>query len=193
MLFCPPTPKGILANKLKEVVGSARQNGGINIKVVERAGIKIRSIIPGLKEQDNCGRQDCIIHVNGGKGQCDREGVVYRGQCITCKGREKTSVYIGESSRSGYVRGKQHLKAIREPNKHVNNAFSKHIKEIHEEEANLVQFKVDIIRSYDKPLESQVREGVEIFNNKSDIIMNSKLDYFQPGLRRVGFNNLFED
>jgi hypothetical protein len=67
VLFCPPTPKGILAKRLREVVGMKRQNG-INIKVVERAGIKIRSIMPGLKEQDNCGRHDCIIHVNRGKG-----------------------------------------------------------------------------------------------------------------------------
>ncbi len=66
VLFCPPTPKGILVKKLREIVELTNQNSGINIKVVERAGKKIRSIMPGL--------------------------VVYRGRCITCEKRGKTSV-----------------------------------------------------------------------------------------------------
>ena len=53
--------------------------------------------------------------------------------------------------------------------------------------------KVDIIQSYKKPLECQVREGVEIYRAKADVRMNSKLDYFQPGLRRLMFDNLLED
>ena len=192
VLFCPPTPKGMLAKGLKEVIRKERQNGGINIKVVERAGVKIRSMLPGLKEQNDCERQDCVIHANGGKGQCNREGIVYRGQCVTCKEAGKQSIYIGESGRSGYVRGKQHKAAMNNPNRHQNNAFGKHIMEVHEGGTD-VQFKVDVIRSYKKPLERQVREGVEIYNIDADIVMNSKIDYFQPGLRRLGFNNLFED
>ncbi len=35
--------------------------------------------------------------------------------------------------------------------------------------------------------------NLQQYINKSDIVMNSKLDYFQPGLRTVGFNNLFDD
>ena len=85
-----------------------------------------------------------------------------------------------------------HMAAISNPNRHQSNAFGKHITEVHDEDTE-VQFKVDVIRSYNKPLERQVREGVEIYNIDADIIMNSKIDYFQPRLRRLGFNNLFED
>ena len=122
----------------------------------------------------------------------NKEGVVYRGQCITCKKKGITATYIGESGRSGYVRGKQHMAAIRDPDRHQNNAFSKHIREYHNGQSE-VQFKVDIVKSYNKPLERQVREGVEIYNNTANIVMNSKLDYFQPGLRRLDFSSLFED
>ena len=86
------------------------------------------------------------------------------------------------------------MKSIRDPETYKKNAFSKHIREVHEgKEADSVQFKVHVIKSYVKPLERQVREGVEIYNSQADIIMNSKLDYFQPAFRRMVFDDLFDD
>ena len=95
-----------------------KEEGGISIKIVEKAGIKIGSLLPGLKENEDCGRGDCFIHSSGGKGNCDRESVVYRGQCVTCRNMGRESLYVGESSRSGYVRGKQHMDAIRDHRTH---------------------------------------------------------------------------
>ena len=192
VLFCPPTPKGLLANQLRQVAEKERQNGGVKIKIVEKAGIKMRSVLPGLQEDSNCGRGDCIIHTNGGRGQCNREGVVYRGKCSKCQEGSREAIYIGESGRSGYVRGKEHLAAIKEPHKHKNNAFAKHVLEHHRGEKD-VKFTIDIIKSYKKPLERQVREGVEIYRANPDIRMNSKIDYFQPGLRRMVFDDVLED
>lgn len=193
VVFCPPTPNSVLAKKLGEVVQEAKQNGGVDIKIVERAGVKMRSLMPGLKTQDKCNREHCLVHTNGGRGPCNKPGVVYRGQCVTCQERGISAIYIGESSGSGYKRGREHLTAIRNPGKYQSNGFSKHIREVHGGNPDSAKFKMDIIRSYDKPLERQVREGVEIFNNKCDVIMNSKLDYFQPGLRRVTFRDIFDD
>ena len=193
VIFCPPTPNSVLAKKLGEVVQETKQNSGVDIKVVERAGLKMRSLMPGLKKQDKCSRDDCLIHANGGRGPCNKPGVVYRGQCITCKESGTSAIYIGESSRSGYKRGREHLAAMRNPGRYQSNAFSKHIREVHGGNPDSTKFKMDIIRSYDKPLERQVREGVEIFNNRCDIVMNSKLDYFQPGLRRVTFSDMFDE
>jgi uncharacterized coiled-coil DUF342 family protein len=65
------------------------------------------------------------------------------------------------------------MAAIREPDKHQNNAFSKHIQEHHEGQTE-VQFKVDIIRSYNKPLERQVRERVE------------QARLFPTGIKKIG-------
>ena len=112
VLFCPPTPRGELAKTWKEVIQKQKADG-INIKVVEKAGVRIGTILQGLKEKEDCGRGNCMIHTTGGRGRCDRENVVYQGHCLACRDIGRKSVYVGESSRSGYVRGKQHIEAIR--------------------------------------------------------------------------------
>ena len=126
-----------------------------------------------------------------GEGQCNRENVVYKGQCLECKDLGKESVYIEETSRSGYVRGKQHLEAIQDHMKHPNNAFSKHIKDNHE--SRIPKFQMNVIKYYQTPLERQVREGIEIIRARADIIMNSKLDHYQTGMRNVTFTSIFGD
>ena len=131
VMFCPPTPKSELANKFRDIVEKERKNGGISIKVVEKAGRKIRELLPGLKGKKNCGREDCIIHTSGGNGNCNKEGVVYKAQCMSCEADGKSSIYIGESSKSVYVRGRQHLAATRDPDRNASNAFAKHLREHH--------------------------------------------------------------
>ena len=46
----------------------------------------------GLKEDENCKRDDCVVHTSGGKGNCDKEGAVYQGKCVTCE-QNGTKVY----------------------------------------------------------------------------------------------------
>ncbi len=159
----------------------------INIKVIERAGKSVKTILPGLQTEQNCGRNDCMIHTSGGKGDCNVEGIVYKVQCLKCKEQNIDSVYIGESSRSGYVRGKQHLEAARTPKTHESNAIARHIIEYHESKNDYTTFKMDIINTFNRPLQRQLKEGIEIARCKADIVMNSKLDHYQPGIRRVVF------
>ena len=41
--------------------------------------------VPGLKEPTECEKEDCFIHILGGKGDCRKEGVMYyKGSCLTC-------------------------------------------------------------------------------------------------------------
>ena len=122
----------------------------------------------------------------GGKGNCNIEGTVYRGECKECH-----AVYIGESSRSTYRRGKDHITAMNNLRSHANNGFAKHIIEKHA--GNNPQFNVTVVKSYRKPMERQVREGVEILGVNHGDCMNSKLDHIQPALRRVGFLNILDD
>ena len=190
VMFCPPTPNEELARTLREIVQDQKAEG-LNIKVVERAGVKISSLLPGLKEKENCEREDCFIHTTGGRGNCNKENVVYKGECLECEDMGKKSVYIGESSRSAYVRGKQHLEAIKEHNKHQSNAYAKHIKDRHE--GRKTKFRMNIITYHNTPLERQVREGVEIVRADADVVLNSRLDYFQPGIRRVTFGDVYDD
>ena len=78
VIFCPPTPRSGLANRLKKVAEGMTEASNIKVKIVERAGKSIKSMLPGLKEEKKCGRSDCIVHVTGGKGNFNREGVVYQ-------------------------------------------------------------------------------------------------------------------
>ena len=43
-----------------------KMDGGLDIKVVEKAGIKIGKVLPGLKGKEDCGREDCFVHTTGG-------------------------------------------------------------------------------------------------------------------------------
>ena len=124
---------------------------------------------------------------------CNKEGVVYRGECLLCKAKGKSSIYIGESGRSAYFRGKQHLKAISKPEDHeTTNAFAKHLMEHHAGENNPKPFQMSIIDTYRRPLQRQIREGIEIYRCNSEIPMNSKLNHYQPGVRRIAFTNSLE-
>ncbi len=152
----------------------------------------MQSSLPHVCGSFNCSKRDLLsflLHNNGGRGDCDREGVVYLDQCTLCKDRGLDSSYIGESSRSLYVRGKQHRTAIRTGQNH--NAFTKHFQEFHRDQQtceNNLKFK--IVRSYNRPMQRQVAEGVEIYNLKSTNIMNSKLDHYQPAINRTVFTNI---
>ena len=42
-----------------------------------------------------------------GKGPCDRQSVTYNIKCGECN-----DIYMGETSRSAYTRGKEHMKLL---------------------------------------------------------------------------------
>ena len=209
VLFCPPTPGSQLAKELRTLAKEIGEKKPMNIHVVERAGISLKIKLPGLKEQEECRNQKehCMIHKHGGKGNCRVSGVVYRGECIACKERGPisivtkegdvsrirkedrkpgtTSIYIGESGRSAFIRGKEHLHALMAPEKHTSNGFCKHVLENHKGDRQRVDFKVDIVGSYKRPLQRQISEGIEIYRAKPDILMNSKYDHYQPAVGRM--------
>ena len=65
------------------------------------------------------------------------------------------------------------------------NAFVKHIELYHKGEEDSVRYEVDVIKSFKKPMERQICEGVKIQNNEADIKMNSKQDHYKPAVGRM--------
>ena len=124
--------------ELRKVVEQETSDKGWSVKVIERAGVKLQYQLPGLKEPSSCSKDDCFIHTSRGKGDCRKEGLVYKGTCLTCEERGPTSevdmegrlrmlrgvgkatksIYWGESAFNGYTRGRQHLETIKKPKKH---------------------------------------------------------------------------
>ena len=81
------------------------------------------------------------------------------------------------------------MRAISNPRSHKENAFSRHISEYHRGDEDEIKFKVDIVKGFKKAFERQIWEGVEIHGAKVDILMNSKLDYYQPAVGRMCVTN----
>ena len=210
VLFCPPTPDSALAKSLRRLLEVEGESTGLKIKVVERAGRKLRHQVPGLQCGVECTKPQCFLHTTGGKGDCRRAGCVYRGHCVTCEekgpktwprevGAEVvveevlvrqpgvTASYTGESGFSFSVRGSQHLEALENPSSHKDNAFVKHAADYHQGEENDVKFQLEIIGHYSKPVERQVCEGVYVHSDQSDLVMNSKLDHHLPAVTRVTY------
>ena len=211
VLFCPPTPSSVLAKSLKKLL-EEESEPGLKIKVVERAGRKLRHQVPGLQCSVQCSSAHCFLHLTGGRGDCKREGCVYRGHCVTCEEqgpktwpREEggvvvveevqdrrpgvTASYTGESGFSFRVRGSQHMEALENPNTHQDNAFVKHAAEYHQGEESEVRYKLEIVGHYSKPVEREVCEGVYVHTDPSDVVMNSKLDHHLPAVSRVTFSS----
>ena len=166
--------------------------------------------MPGLKEPSECGKDDCFLHNTGGKGDCRKEGLVYKGSCLTCLSKgpssevgrdgsinmveqrksETKSIYWGETSFGAYVRGKQHLKALEKPKSHQENAFVRHREDFHVGEENEVKFKFEKVRNFSRPMNRLVCEGCHIQCTEADICMNGKLDHFKPGVGKVVITNM---
>ena len=62
-----------------------------------------------MKEKGRMDRQDKIA-----KASCTGEGINYVLECITCRRKGVKRRYYGESGRSGYQRGREHMREIRE-------------------------------------------------------------------------------
>ena len=87
VLFCPSTPGGVLARKLRSITEDVKNRTGMKMKVVERVGAKISAQLKTRYSNEARCRSttQCIVHRNGGKGDCNKENVVYKGTCVTCK------------------------------------------------------------------------------------------------------------
>ena len=46
VLFCPPTPDSVLATRLRKTVREEEGRGGMKVKVIERAGVKLSFVLP---------------------------------------------------------------------------------------------------------------------------------------------------
>ena len=167
VIFVPATPNSRLRKEYQKEI----KQQGFNIKVVEKAGIAIKRL---LQKSDpfkprQCEREDCPVCSTGGKGPCDGEGVTYEIKCVQCN-----SVYVGETARSAYTRGKEHVKSLN--NKEERSALWKHCKEKHNSEVK--QFRMDVTGVYhNDAMLRQITEGVRINNVNEDSLMNSKNEW----------------
>ena len=113
--------------------------------------------------------------------KCRTPNIVYK---ITCKECEKYGLkahYFGESSFNGYTRGVQHLDKYKSKNKNTQekSPLRIHAKEHHGDKK--INFKMEVLKTFKKPLARQVMESIHIVKSKSEdhIPMNNKNEFNQ--------------
>ena len=151
----------------------------------------------------------CATKQQTGKGMkqdCMKRSLVYETWCMTCLEAEEKAIdsedieedakaikkkkirihkYIGETSRSAFERGLEHLTALDrlEEDSHM----LKHIVDKHRDrEVDEIKFGMKVVSYTRSPLERQVLESVKIQEErKRNLILNSKAEYSRCTLPRL--------
>ena len=95
--------------------------------------------------------------------------------------------YIGETSRSAYERGQEHLKDLefKRPKSH----YLRHAVEFHSNvPPESLKFKMKVLSSHRTSFERQIREAVLIDYYSGPMLMNSKLEYTRCSLPKMSIN-----
>ena len=116
VLFVEQTPRGALANELRERLQGLGATIGFKIRVVERTGKSILSNFSQLQTWKGlqCGREECVTcnQVGSELPDCTRSSVMYESICVRCNpgaieegelrkvAEGAPSLYVGETSRS---------------------------------------------------------------------------------------------
>ena len=102
-------------------------------------------------------------------------------ECLLCQPGEG-SVYIGETSRNLYTRGREHLDKYRSTKRNKDSFIKKHQDEKHY--GCEAEFRAKVTGTFSDCLSRQVSEGVHIRRSDKNIL-NSKSEWHQPALWRV--------
>ena len=104
--------------------------------------------------------------------------------CTRCKSKGVRAEYWGETARTGYERGGEHLAGLK--GRYEKNGLWKH-SELHHGGGDLTKedFIMEIIEKHRSPLTRQIHEGVALEINKADIILNSKSEWNHSRLPRI--------
>ena len=122
-----------------------------------------------------CQREDCWPCLSRKAGEFVKKGLVYKISCQTCQEAGKKSYYIGETSRSSYDRGIEHLMTLQKGNR--GSPLTEHHKDFHPRlEPKL---KLEVEGYYRQPLYRHTREGQLIADDQEGALLNKKGEWGQ--------------
>ena len=179
-IFVPSTPGGTLMKMMRQVADNEGKEG-MRFKIVESGGRTLKSELQrsNVTATQGCNKEDCIgCNIEKGKGgKCHKNNVNYEVECQLCPEGNK-AVYIGETSRNLYTRGKEHLNKKAEET----HFMKEHMDKCHEGMDS--RFTGRVTHCNKDCLSRQVREGVMIRRCTREL-MNTKSEWFQPPVFRV--------
>ena len=178
VLFVPCTPGSKLAKELKEVEARSADDREWRVKIVEMGGSTLRAQTCKSNpwKGRSCGRQNCFPCQTEKGGDCKRRNVGYTITCQVC-----AAEYHGETSRTMFCRGDEHLKALSLKSKESvlwSHCLAKH-------DGNDVQFRMKASSYFSDPLTRQVEEAVRIFHTSNPI--NRKGEWRKTAIPRATY------
>ena len=157
------------------------------IKVVEKSGTQLKRVVQVSNpfRSETCNDEECFVCSSGEKKNCRKNEIKYHIECEddVCKDDR----YHGETSRNGYTRGGEHMKAYK---RREDGSFMwKHCRNKHGGEDR--RFKMKIDRTFRKdPLLRQITEAIEINDTDESHRMNSKAEWHLPKVPRVSVGTM---
>ena len=130
---------------------------------MERGGETIRDMLCRNNPWKNrkCERSSCLVcptSKEGKGGECRQEGAVYRIQCLKCREESRVAEYWGETARTVYERGEEHVEGLE--SKWEKNSLWKHSLIYHGGELVRRDFEMRVIEGHKSPLNRQIHEGL---------------------------------
>ena len=181
--------------KIKKALDDSTAPMGLKTLVQEDGGRSIKSDIVKsnpFPTKEGCGRAGCMMCIlEPSKGRCWVSNIVYNITCnrSPCTEEPALPTYVGESCRSGFVRGGQHLSLYK--GRKDNSFLWKHSKEKHLGVIGDRDYKMTLAERCRGPLPRVLTEAVLIQQNESSSKtenLNSKMEYFRPEYVRSSFS-----
>ena len=216
VLFIPHTANSELATVLRDRENKLYETTGEKVKIVERAGKRLEDLLTKGDpwKGSDCQRPNCFIcttKIITGRDKnkdCTRRNINYEIKCLTCENEDlarieeeagdnlelkkqleekmQTPIYVGETSRSGYERGFEHLDMLATLSS--NSVMLRHMLLKHGER-DMSEIKWGMrITSYNRTaFERQLEEAVKIERtSKSNVnILNSRSEWASSALPRL--------
>ena len=157
VLFVPKTGGSVLQKRLQELEPGLSAISGERVRYLERTGVTMKQLLHRNNPWAGapCYRAaSCLSCASDkdNKDNCGKRSVVYKVHCAVCRSQEEDLdyIYVGHTSESCYVRGAEHLDAMKarlrdEPNK---SYMATHVINTHGGVATEAKFVMKKIKSY---------------------------------------------
>ena len=183
VMFVDTTPNESLKKKIEK---DAKKNK-MKVKVVEKAGRSIKSILQRRDPFDKkrCNREDCIICNEGMNADCRQRGCVYE---IECREEGCGCKYIGTTGRSLYERMKEHMNSMGGRHEESReNPLYRHSVDCHQGRQFRINVRV-VDKQFGRPSNRLISEAVRIYELDGMKAMNGKSEWSY-----IKLDKLFEE
>jgi len=175
VIFVPATPH----SELKKEFDKAIDKSELKIKVIERAGQNLKDRLqkshPFAKKPCNNVAQ-CIACKPDKGSNCHKNNITYELKCDLCG-----DVYVGETARNLYTRGKEHMYDFTK--KSDNSVLYRHAMHKHSDSPTMPTYQTKISGIYTSALTRQIAEATKIASLGAKAI-NNKLEWRHTRITR---------